>query len=162
MLKLGDGLMRVDSAGADLKLFQDLYKMYPEEFIRQYDLTYTSVLAPEKTAHVVYVESDGTIGQLLSLQRGDALVVYAEERLRHLGQVTNSASMAFFQLVRKSKEVALFAATNSPFDSDDDSLEEAETTRERILQQVRDVLATSPDQEVFPVTNENTLLFQQL
>lgn len=161
MLKHGHALTRVDS-GEGLSFFIEMYKCPPELFAVTQDLTGNTFLTPDKIAHIAYVESDGTIGQLFSLQKGDTMIVSREARLHSNDSygITNSQHMAFFTLMRDGEMIAKFAADSGPFDSDDESLSWCDTTREEMLQKIRNVLATAPD--TYPVTISNTLLFQQL
>lgn len=159
-MKFGNGLLRVDS-GEDLEYFVSQYERTPEQFAADYELTDETILTPDNIAHIAYIDSDGSIAQLFSLQEGDSMIVSREERLSGYG-ITNSQHMAFFTLVREGKMVAMFAADSGPYDCDDDSFEYKDVTRDEVLNTIGEWLKSAAGQETFPVTADNTLLFEQL
>ena len=106
---------------SELKWFVDLYEMTPEQIIEDYKLE-QHIVNPEIRA-IVFPEYDGTINQMFILEPNDMVIVWGEGC--H-DTFFNTDGIAFMELHRDQQLVAQWAMDNSPYEMNDDDLEECE------------------------------------
>lgn len=104
-----------------LEWFVDLYEMTPEQIIKDYKLEVRSV--PENIKLIVFPEYDGSINQIFEIEDGDMIFVWGGGCC---GTIFNTDGIAFMDLVRDDKVIAQWVMDNSPYEMNDDDLEECE------------------------------------
>lgn len=109
------------SKESDRKWFIDLYEMTPEQIIKDYELE-QHIVNPEIKA-IVFPEYDGEINQMFIIEPGDLVIVWAQGRC---DSIFNTDGIAFMEHHRDQKLVAQWAMDNSPYEMNDEDLEECE------------------------------------
>lgn len=104
------------------KWFIDLYEMTPEQIIMDYELE-QHIVNPEIRA-IVFPEYDGTINQMFILEPNDMVIVWAQGRC---DSIFNTDGIAFMELHDRNGNMRFqWAMDNSPYEMNDDDLEECE------------------------------------
>jgi hypothetical protein len=160
---IGNWLNRVDD-DEGLKYFESLYDISPYQMIVDHQIFHITRLFPEKVQHVVFMEYDGDINGIMSLNPGEHLMVYSDGCMAEEGRVFNTDGMAFIELVRDCKKVAMWSVENSPYDMVKDDWEEdmdgEDFTYQDALEAVREELKKHDiDKEV---TESNVIFVRQL
>ena len=111
------------SKESDLKWFVDLYEKTPEQIIDDYELE-QHIVNPEIKA-IVFPEYDGTINQMFIIEPDDLVIVWAQGRC---DSIFNTDGIAFIELHERESGKLRFqwAMDNSPYEMNDDDLEECE------------------------------------
>lgn len=104
-----------------LKFFEMMYEMTPAECIKRYELERIAV--PEHIKAIVCPEYDGTVNQMFLLEDGDEVFAWSEGCY---DTVFNTCGIAFMELVRDDILIAQWTLDNSPYEMNDDDLEEIE------------------------------------
>jgi hypothetical protein len=105
----------------DLKWFVDLYEMTPDQIIKDYKLE-QHIINPEIKA-IVFLEYDGSINQMFIIEPNDLVIVWAEGRC---DTIFNTDGIAFMELHRDQQLIAQWAMGDSPYEMNDEDLEECE------------------------------------
>lgn len=140
--------------------FAHLYGMDFYEYMIRYSVTHISYPHPDVIRHVAFLEYDGTINQLFSLEDDEHLMVYSSGCMAHEGKFFNTDGIAFMVLVREGKRVATFSVENSPYDLEESDFDELDQSKSDILQEIRKLLEANSC--TIPVTDSNVLFVQQL
>lgn len=105
----------------DLKWFVDLYEKTPQQIILDYELTPRTV--PANIKLIVFPEYDGEINQMFELEPNDMVIVWGEGCW---DTVFNTSGIAVMELHRDQQLVSQWTIENSPYEMNDEDLEEIE------------------------------------
>lgn len=106
-----------------LKFFEMLYEMKPEQVIKDYELE--RFVIPEHVKAIVLPEYNGDINQTFIIERelGDEVIVLSGGCC---DTIFNTDGMAFMDLFRNGEHLSRWVLDNSPYEMNDDDLEECE------------------------------------
>lgn len=120
MLITGNWLDRVDTRVSVAK-FQDMYICTPDQMIKVHELERIKV--PEHIKLIVFPceYTEAKVQQTFELTEGDELYCWSEGCY---GTVFNTSGIAFMELEREGVVLARWSLENSPYEMNDDDLEE--------------------------------------
>lgn len=122
MLITGLWLDRVDTIVGVVK-FQDMYEKTPDEIIKIYELERIKV--PDQIKLIVFPceYAKDRIQQTFQIQEGDEVYCWSEGCW---DTVFNTSGIAFMELEREGVVLARWSLENSPYEMNDEDLEEIE------------------------------------
>ena len=110
------------SKESELKWFVDLYEMTPEQIIKDYKLE--RFVIPENIKAIVFPEYDGEVNQTFIIEDGDEVIVWSGGCC---DTIFNTDGIAFMELHDRNGNMRFqWAMDNSPYEMNDDDLEEVE------------------------------------
>lgn len=141
------------------KEFKESYETDPFEFIFDRQLFHTSTLSEKEYKYLVFLESDADVRQVFYLEPGEHLTVYNDID----GEIFNTDSMAFFELIRDCSRIALFCTEHSPWSfklDHEEYVSELDVTPEEVLTNINDYCKDKNLEHL--ATVENTLIVRAL
>lgn len=118
-MKINGSWLTCTTDGEDLDYFFELYDMYPQNVIADYELQ--KHIVPPNIKAVIVLEYDGSINQSFIKEHDDMFIVWADGRC---DTIFNTDGIAFLEWHKDQQLVKQWALDNSPFEMNDDDLEE--------------------------------------
>lgn len=139
--------------------FKESYDVDPFEYIFERQIFNTSYLPEKEYKYLVFLEYDAEPRQVFYLEPGEHFTVYNDIE----GEIFNTDSMAFFELIRDSSRIALFCTEHSPWSfklDNEEYVSDLELTAQEILEKINEFCKEKSLENL--ATIENTLVVRAL
>lgn len=144
------------------KKFQDLYDMSHYQMIVDYEVFHITRVYPKQYKHIAFIESDGEVNCVFTLKDEEHLMVYSDGCMGDEA-VFNTDGIAFIELVRDCKKVAMWSVDQSPYDYKDEEYDLHEIKKEEVLKNVEvAVISSIENDESCKFDPEKVLIVGQL